>query len=304
MLDGRYMKDRVILYVLLLAVVLAFSVIVLLLPYETIYVKERIYLDVFLATIIICVAVFVLGVLLNALLWMRGKGLVGSPEGRMLRLLPKTARFLLSRRVGKAISIFAKDALYLSKLKDRSATRWLMHLLILGGFVATFVLDLVVTFSLDIVKYRPMIEEQGWAKIWIRDFAFDLAGFLMLLGLLIAAVRRFIFKPKIVRTELPDAMSILFLLAVVVGGFFLEGVGISGAIEGHQANEVYSFVGYAFAAVTPASWGQYYDEIWLLHGVMSALLIAYIPFSKMFHMIATPIAIEVDRMLPREGVTR
>jgi len=81
MSDGRYMKDRVILYVLLLAVVLAFSAIVLLLPYETIYVKERIYLDVFLATIVICVAVFVLGVLLNALLWMRGKGLVGSPEG-------------------------------------------------------------------------------------------------------------------------------------------------------------------------------------------------------------------------------
>jgi nitrate reductase gamma subunit len=51
----------------------------------------------------------------------------------------------------------------------------------------------------------------------------------------------------------------------------------------------------------PSSWGQYYDQVWLAHGVMSALLIAYIPFSKMFHMIATPIAIEVDKMLPREG---
>jgi nitrate reductase gamma subunit len=31
---------------------------------------------------------------------------------------------------------------------------------------------------------------------------------------------------------------------------------------------------------------------------MSALLIAYIPFSKLFHMIATPVAIEADKTLP------
>jgi nitrate reductase gamma subunit len=34
---------------------------------------------------------------------------------------------------------------------------------------------------------------------------------------------------------------------------------------------------------------------------MSALLIAYIPFSKLFHMIATPVAIEADKMLPEVG---
>jgi nitrate reductase gamma subunit len=50
----------------------------------------------------------------------------------------------------------------------------------------------------------------------------------------------------------------------------------------------------------PASVGQYYDQAWLAHGVLSALLIAYIPFSKLFHMIATPIAIEVEKMLPSE----
>ena len=301
MSDGRYLKDRASLYLLLLAVVIAFSAIVLLLPYETVYVKDRVYLSVFLGTVIVCVGVFFFGVLFNVLMWMRGKGLVGTPEGRMLRLMPKAARFILRRRVGLALSVFAKDVLYLSRLKDRSTTRWLMHLLILGGFIATFILDLVVTFSLDIVRYGPMINEQGWAKIWIRDFGFDLAGFLMLLGLLIAATRRFVTKPKIVRTELPDAASILFLLAVVVGGFLLEGIGIAGRIEGHQANETYSFLGYAFSLVMPSSWGQYYDQVWLVHGVMSALLIAYIPFSKMFHMIATPIAIEVDKLLPRES---
>jgi nitrate reductase gamma subunit len=105
------------------------------------------------------------------------------------------------------------------------------------------------------------------------------------------------------RTELPDATSILFLLVVVLGGFILEGMGIAGRIPGHEGSSEYSFLGYLFSVVTPASAGDYYDQAWLIHGVLSALLIAYIPFSKLFHMIATPVAIEVDGMLSKEAST-
>ncbi len=294
----RYMKDRTSLYLLFFGMVLAISLTILLLPYETVYVQNEAYLDTFLIVIVASVIVFLLGTFYNVLLWMEGKGLVGTPEGRLLRLVPKTLKFILSRRFGRILSVFLKDALYLSKLKDRSVLRWSMHLLILGGFVVMFLLDLVVTFSLDFLKYRPMIEDGGWAKLWIRDFGFELVGFMMLAGLTIAAIRRFILKPKIVRTELPDASSILFLLVVVLGGFILEGMGIAGRIPGHQVDQAYSFLGYAFSQLMPVSSGQYYDQAWLIHGVMSALLIAYIPFSKLFHMIATPIAIEADKMLP------
>jgi len=296
--DG-YLKDKLWLYVPLFAVVLSACAIILVLPYETVYVRDEVYLDAFLVTVSVCVAVFILGTLYNVLLWMHGKGLSGSPEGRLVDLFKRSVRFFLSRRFGRALSVFLKDALYLSRLKDRSVLRWLMHLLILGGFAVMFVLDLAVTISLDFLKYEPMIADDGWAKLWLRDFGFDLVGTMMLLGLLIAAVRRFVFRPKIVRTELPDAASILSLLAVVLGGFILEGIGIAGDIQGHQIGDEYSFMGYAFSLVTPESLGDYYDEAWLIHGVMSALLIAYIPFSKLFHMIATPIAIEADRMLPQ-----
>jgi nitrate reductase gamma subunit len=294
----RYLKDRASLYLLFFGMVLVISFIILLLPYDTVYVQNETYLDTFLIVIVACVIVFFLGTLYNVLLWMEGEGLVGTPEGRLLRLVPRTLKFILSRRFGRILSVFLRDALYLSKLKGRSVLRWSTHLLILGGFVAMFLLDLVVTFSLDFLKYQPMIDDGGWAKLWIRDFGFELVGFLMLAGLTIAAVRRFIFKPKMVRTELPDATSILFLLVVVLGGFILEGMGIAGRIPGHQVDTAYSFFGYALSQLMPSSAGQYYDQAWLVHGVMSALLIAYIPFSKLFHMIATPIAIEADKLLP------
>ncbi len=300
MAGGRYLKDRLYLYLPFFAGLLIIASIILLLPYETVYVRDRTYLSVFLVSIVLCVSVFFLGILFNVMVWMEGKGLVGAPERRFMRLLAGAVRLLFSRRFGKIMTVLYKEAIHLPKLKESSVTRWFTHFLILGGFVLMFVLDIVVTISLDLFKYQPMIDETGWAKILIRDFLFDLTGLMMLVGLCVVAVRRFIIKPKMLRTELPDAASILFLLAVVLGGFIVEAIGIAGGIPGHTVNQEYSFFGYALSLLMPSSWGAYYDQVWLVHGVLSALLIAYIPFSKLFHMIATPIAIEAEEMLPSE----
>ncbi len=302
--DGRYLSERVWLYGPFFAFIVVISAAILLLPYDTVYVRDRTYMQFFLVTVVACTIVFLVGTLHNILIWMRGKGLMSSPEGRLVAVVVKALRVLFSRRVAKAASVFAKDALYLSKLKGRSRIRWFMHLMILGGFVLMFVLDLVVTLSLDVLKFEPMVADGEWAKLWVRDFGFEVAGGMMLVGLCIAAVRRFVLKPDIVRTELPDAVSIIFLLAIVAGGFILEGMGIAGEIPGHQQDAEYSFIGYTISLALPASSGDCYDAAWLVHGVMSALLIAYIPFSKLFHMIASPIAIQVDGMISPKEVGR
>jgi hypothetical protein len=301
---GGYLSDRAVLSVPLFVALLVFSAVVLALPYETVYVRDEAYLHAFLVAVVLCVGVFAVGTVLNMLVWMQGAGLTGSAERRLVRSVMLVARTVLSRRFARVLSVFLKDALYLSRLRGRSASRWLMHLMILGGFVLMFALDLVVTLSLDVLRYGPMMEEGGWAKLWLRDFGFDLVGLMMLVGLCMAAVRRFLLKPDMVRTELPDVASIVFLLAVVLGGFVLEGMGIAGSIPGHTSNVEYSFVGYALSIVMPASAGEWYDAAWLVHGVMSALLIAYIPFSKLFHMIASPIAIELDGLASSREVGR
>lgn len=298
--DGRYLSERASLYIPFSLGLLLMSAVILVLPYDTVYVRDRTYLQFFLVTVVLCVAVFLFGTLFNVLFWMRGKGLVTSPERRLLGLVWRAVRLVLGRMSAKALSVFVKDALYLSKLKGRSVSRWFMHLMILGGFVLMFALDLLVTLSMDILDYGPMIDEGGWAKLWFRDFGFELAGVMMLVGLSVAAFRRFVLRPRTVRTELPDAASILFLLAVVLGGFVLEGMGIAGGIPGHTQDNEYSFLGYAMSLVLPASSGDWYDAAWLVHGVMSALLIAYIPFSKLFHMVATPIAIEFEGLMSEE----
>ena len=292
---------RVSLYALLVVVLAAFTSVILVLPYDTVYVQDRTYLNWFLVVIVVCVAVFVLGVVSNALLWMRGKGLVGTPEARLMRTVSRALSFVFSRRMGRLVRVFLKEALYISRLRDLSAFRWFAHLMILGGFALMLILDIAVTISMDIFGWEAMISSDGWAKLLVRDLAFEIVGLMMLVGTLMAMTRRFIARPKQLRTEGADIATLSFLFLVVAGGFVLEGMGIAGGIPGHEVNESYSFVGYAFSLLMPESAGDYYDQAWLVHGVMSALLIAYIPFSKLFHMVTAPVAIELEGVVGERG---
>lgn len=297
------LAGRATLYLILVAVVSAFTIVVLMLPYDTVYVRERAYLHWFLATMIVCFAVFLIGASANALIWMRGKGLVGTPESRLVRLLVKALPVVFSRMIVRLGSAFIKEALYIAKLRELSAFRWLAHLMILGGFVLMLALDLLVTMSMDLLAWEAMIANDGWAKLLVRDLAFEVAGLMMLMGLLMAVGRRFIARPRQLRTEGADIATLSFLLFIVAGGFALEGMGIAGGIPGHEGDEWYSFVGYSVSLAMPESAGDYYDQAWLVHAVASALLIAYIPFSKLFHMLAAPIAIELEALLGKEGRT-
>lgn len=307
-LDGMSSSNgsagRLSLYLLLVFVISAFTLAVLMLPYDTVYVQDRAYLDWFLTVMIVCFAVFVLGTVSNVLVWMRGKGLVGTPESRLVRTVVRAMSVIFSRKIVRLTSVFLREALYIARLRELSMLRWFAHFMILGGFLLMFALDIFVTLSLDIFGWEAMISEDGWAKLLVRDFAFEIAGLMMLVGLAMALTRKFVVRPKQLSAEGADAASLVFLFLVVVGGFVLEGMGMAGSIAGHEGNEPYSFVGYAFSLVMPESIGDYYDQAWLVHAIMSALLIAFIPFSRLFHMLVTPVVIQLEMSLSQEGDAR
>lgn len=289
---GRYS-----LYLILVFVLSVFTIAVLVLPYDTVYVRDRTYLRWFLVVMVACVVFFVLGLVSNALLWMRGKGLVGSPEARLVRVLARASRVLFGRKLLRLSRVFVKEALYIARLRELSYFRWLAHFMILGGFVTMLLLDVLVTISMDVLQWEAMISSDGWAKLLVRDLAFEVVGLMMLIGLLMVILRRLVLRPKQLRTEGADVATLSFLFLVVAGGFVLEGMGIAGRIPGHESHESFSFVGYALSLLMPESAGTYYYQAWLVHGVMSALLIAYIPFSKLFHMVAAPVAIELEAIM-------
>jgi len=120
----------------------------------------------------------------------------------------------------------------------------------------------------------------AWGDFW---------GVIILVGILIALARRYIFPSEFVNTISDDAVAIWFLFIVVVTGWITEVVRLVVRPEAYDA-------AYSFAAQWIAPWlkGCNCSEvslIWLfwIHGIVSFIFIAYFPFSKFRHVIASPL---------------
>ena len=304
----RYLFERIGIYACLLTVLLLATVLVLLVPFDHTYIEASgatgEYKSYFVVMAVSAVAVFVLGMFYNAMTWMEGRlAGVEADAPRSKKLAVSSGRFfraVFSRGFARQVRIFVSESLFLRKLRGTSKARWLFHALIFGGFVGTFLLDILTVICLDVLQYQPFIDDAGWGKLWVRDFGFELFGLMLLAGLVAASARRFVMRPKQLVTGQEDSVSILFLLIVVLSGFILEGVAISSGLPGHGSLNEYSFVGLAFAQILPSVTPLVYEQLWLIHAAVSFALIAYIPFSKLFHVFASPLAIQLEAIVKKE----
>ena len=309
---GRYLFDRVWIFAVLATILFLVSFVIVSLPYNETYLSysgaPEGYLTAFIALAVLSTCAFFVGMFYNVMAWMEGtiegvdKGLTRG--GKLAISARRFARAIFSRDFARQFKIFVFDSIFLRKLWRTSKARWLFHAFILFGFLGIFVLDIIVTLAVDVFPtfgYMFQIHSSFPVKYWVRDFGFDFFGLILLIGLLAAAGRRFITRPKQLVTSSEDVVSILFLLAVVLSGFIVEGVSIANNLPGHTYNQGYSFVGLAFAQFMPTITPQTYWQIWFLHAVVSVALIAYIPFSKLFHMFAAPLAIQIEGIVKKDG---
>ncbi len=211
------------------------------------------------------------------------------------RNLPTLTRYgeVMSRenvQPGAMRATFAEEVLLHRSLFQVSPFRWVRHQLILWGFGLMFAIELAA------VTVREAWPSFGFEDVWripghpVRiafDFAYDLTGLMILVGCLLALVFRVMVnrKPEQKYTDTPTA---LFLLAVVLTGFLVEGLRIASEPGGgHSA----SFVGVAFASVIPAALplGAVHTFMWYLHMILSCAFIAYVPAKRLIHSCATPI---------------
>jgi hypothetical protein len=74
----------------------------------------------------------------------------------------------------------------------------------------------------------------------------------------------------------------------VLAGFALEGIRI--AMNGYPAGSSYAFVGDAVSRFFYGVAGleDIYGPVWYLHAVLTGAFAAYLPFSRMFHIVLAP----------------
>ncbi|MFC1669102.1 heterodisulfide reductase-related iron-sulfur binding cluster [Spirochaetota bacterium] len=121
----------------------------------------------------------------------------------------------------------------------------IMHASIFFGFVVLFVVTLTVMVEEDLTALFFHYHFINGSFYLIMSLIADFFGLIVLAGLIMALVRRYITRPSRLDTKSTDTFALVLLLFVVITGFTNEAWRI--AISGMPEFEKWSFFGYLLA---------------------------------------------------------
>jgi len=135
----------------------------------------------------------------------------------------------------------------------------------------------------------------------VTAFLFDVTGAMVLLGATLAFIRGLLkrsYKPPGLPGQ--DRLALSLIGGIVVIGFILEGMRI--AMTGSPAGACYAFIGCAVSTLfsDSTSLTQSYGYVWYVHAILTGIFVAYLPFSRMFHIIMGPIALAMNAISEHE----
>jgi Fe-S oxidoreductase/nitrate reductase gamma subunit len=170
----------------------------------------------------------------------------------------------------------------------------IMHGLIFFGFLV-----LIFGAAFDASEFH-IAEPLGWAFLrgtfyLVFSLLMDLFGLSVLIGVLLALYRRYVQRPDGLGYQgksdntADDAIALLLLFGIIVTGFIIEALRIRVTAPPW---EVWSFGGWMLAkAFTGVEAGQaelFHKATWWTHTFLSLGFIAYIPYSRLLHIVTTP----------------
>src|SRR3990170_2453725 len=172
-------------------------------------------------------------------------------------------------------------------LADRVAGAY--HFAFFWGFLFLLAGTTVVFVHQDL-KIRIM---QGPFYLYFQSAILDLAGLAAAVAVAAALVMRYLVKsPRLRRGLLSDALILWLFEAILVTGFLVEGLRIAGTNDpwGAWSPVGYGIAGLAGAAgMTDAATRVGHAGLWWVHFALSMAFLAYIPYSKLFHLVLAPV---------------
>ncbi len=225
----------------------------------------------------LAVAVFIFGFWYRARLWSSGKDTDNSISG----LGPIGLIWFSVTR------LFSSDCMFAKRVFPRSVLRALLLVGVMWGFILLFVGTVSRTVDYYMVHFLSGIIWQSFSLV------LDISGLILLLVTILGLLRRYVWKPKKFISSIQDGMFLFWLLLLLITGFVSEGIRI--VVETPPAID-WSPVGYAFGmAVSAAAAGgknallEIHQVSWFVHMLLALSFIAYIPYSKGFHIFASQI---------------
>jgi hypothetical protein len=268
--------------------------------------KHLIFYVMFFPTVIF----FVWGMGLHVSLWLEGnlEGAENATKRQKFKIYLRRGWRGFWARPGWYLKILITEVIFHRKLFGQSFYRWLAHTLLVFGFVATFAVDMIKGFTTGyLVEFGVSFAhefETGAIRPFL-DFFLEFFSFLILVGCVMAIVRRFAIRPDQLRTEEEDVTTLLFILFLELSGFFIEGYRIAhpevvqaknylANFTPASANNWISFAGY-FVSQFLRDVKVNADFLWYFHVVPSLIWIIYIPQSKLLHIFTSSMTVISDR---------
>jgi Fe-S oxidoreductase/nitrate reductase gamma subunit len=184
--------------------------------------------------------------------------------------------------------------------RPRNRYGGLMHLLIFWGFVALFVGTIIVMVEDDISV--PFLHYSFYRGDFYLGYklAMNLAGLLLIAGVLMALYRRLVAPVATQDTSADDIVLLAFLLVLTVQGFTLQALRL--AVQ-HDPWGPWSFVSYPMALALrglSTSWLEGLHEAnWWIHFLTTYVFISYLVYSKMIHPFTSLANVFFRRLKPR-----
>lgn len=246
-------------------------------------------------TTLLSLIVFLAGMLLFLSYVLTGAGKGKAAQGALGKfrcLVGDGIRGLFSARIPVLRSFFL-DVLCQRRLYLRSPSRWAIHGLIFYPFVFRSLWGIVALVGSLWTPERSWI----WAMVnknhAVTAFLFDLTGLMLLAGTILAyrrGTRAEANRPAQVPGR--DRIALALIGGIAVVGFVLEGMRI--AMTAAPEGAGYAFVGYGFSLLFGQSSSLLtwmYGAVWYLHAGLTGAFVAYLPFSRLLHVILAPVVL-------------
>jgi heterodisulfide reductase subunit C/nitrate reductase gamma subunit len=161
-----------------------------------------------------------------------------------------------------------------------------MHRFTSYGFVILFIGTVLVFIDYDLGI--PILRGKFYL---VYELILDIFGVLFVAGLLIAINIRAKRKRPRLRHSIKDNAFLWLLFIISIGGYILEGIRIA---ETQISHGLWSPIGYGLSVIfrdNPVFSAEAYPIWWLSHAIFAFMLIAIIPYTKLFHFFTAPINI-------------
>ena len=198
-------------------------------------------------------------------------------------------------RPAERINLVLKHAVA-QRRTARNRYAGIFHLFISYGFVVLIIATTVVALDAD---FGTAIM-RGNFYLYFQSFTVDLFGALVLLGVAMAAARRYLQRPKkLVYTD--EATLILVAIFVLcLQGFFVEGWRIAATNDPWGAwspfGNLIARASRPLMSIAALQW--VHRLMWWFHLILSFCVIAWLPYTKMVHVLTSPLNIYTANLAP------